>query len=87
MGFAREKESIFDQWCIASKVSDVSSLQDFILLEEFKNSVPKRLVTYLNEQKVALLSEAAVLADKFVSAHKPVHVSIYGFQIQAVLPS
>lgn len=70
--FAREKETLFDRWRIASKAADDSSLRELILLEEFKNSVPERLVTYLNEQKVVTLSQAAVLADEFELTHKTV---------------
>ena len=65
MEFAREKESLFDSWCTASTI-----LREVLLLEEFKNSLPERLMVYLNEQKVASLSHAAVLADEFVLTHK-----------------
>ena len=41
-------------------------LSELMLLEEFKNSLSDRLVTYLDEQKVATLAQAAVLADEFV---------------------
>lgn len=37
-----------------------------MLLEEFKQCLPERMVLYLNEQKVTALSQAAVLADEFV---------------------
>lgn len=70
--FAREKESLFDKWCLASKVKTFESLHELSLLEEFKNSLPERLVVYINEQKVCKLSEAAVLADEFVLTHKTV---------------
>ena len=39
------------------------------MLEEF-NSLPDRLVTYVNEQNVASLAQAAVLADEYVLTHK-----------------
>ena len=68
--FAREKETLFGRWCKASNVSDFASLSELVLLEEFKNSLPDRLVTYVNEQKVASLAQAAVLADEYVLTHK-----------------
>ena len=74
MEFAREKATLFDQWCTATKTTDFSSLRELVLLEEFKNSISERIVTYLNEQKVMSLSQAAVLADEFVLTHKPAHV-------------
>lgn len=70
--FAREKESLFDKWCSASKINDFEGLRELMLLEEFKNSLPERLVVYINEQKVLKLSDAAVLADEFVLTHKTV---------------
>ncbi len=61
--FAREKGIIFDKWLAASKVQNFNSLKDLMLLEDFKGCLSERVVTYLNEQKVTSLSQAAVLAD------------------------
>ena len=71
MEFAREKATLFDRWCTATKATDFSSLRELVLPEEFKNNISIRIVTYLNEQKVMSLSQAAVLADEFVLTHKP----------------
>lgn len=46
--------------------------KEFILLEVFKNCVPDCVVVYKFEQKVASLSEAATLADKYMLTHKTV---------------
>uniref|UniRef100_A0A8C6PMF9 SCAN box domain-containing protein n=1 Tax=Nothobranchius furzeri TaxID=105023 RepID=A0A8C6PMF9_NOTFU len=73
--FAREKEMLFDRWCQASKATDFNSLRELMLLEEFKNCVPERTALYLNEQKVNVLQEAAVLADEFALTHKNIFVS------------
>uniref|UniRef100_A0A8K9V3F6 Gypsy retrotransposon integrase-like protein 1 n=1 Tax=Oncorhynchus mykiss TaxID=8022 RepID=A0A8K9V3F6_ONCMY len=70
--FARDKGNLFDKWHAASKVTDFNSLRELILLEEFKNCLPERIVVYLNEQKVSSLAEASVLADEFVLTHKSV---------------
>ncbi|KAJ8375908.1 hypothetical protein SKAU_G00064880 [Synaphobranchus kaupii] len=40
--FAREKGTLFDKWCAASKATDYSSFREFILLEEFKKCTPER---------------------------------------------
>lgn len=74
--FAREKGILFDKWLAASKVPDFNSLKDLMMLEEFKNCVPERVVTYLNEQKVVSSSQAAILADEFVLTHKNVFSSV-----------
>ena len=70
--FAREMGTLFDRWCSASKAEDFDSIRELMLLEEFKNSLPERMVVHLNEQKVTSLAEAAVLADTFVLTHKTV---------------
>lgn len=72
--FAREKGTLFDKWCVASDVADFKSLRELVLLEEFKNCLPERVVVYLNEQKVNSLSHAAVLSDEFILTHKNVFV-------------
>ncbi len=44
--FAREKGVLFDKWCISSKVTDFKTLRELILLEEFKNCAPERVVVH-----------------------------------------
>lgn len=73
--FAREKSALFDKWCQASKTRDYEQLRELVLIEEFKNSLPDKIVVYLNEQKVLTLTEAAVCADEFVLTHKNVFVA------------
>ncbi|KAI5624687.1 hypothetical protein C0J50_15493, partial [Silurus asotus] len=70
--FGREKETLLDKWCASSRVNDFDSLRELVLLEEFKNCLPDRVVVYPNERKVSSVSEAAVLADEFVLIHKNV---------------
>ncbi|KAF7640719.1 hypothetical protein LDENG_00020130, partial [Lucifuga dentata] len=68
--FTREKGILFDRWCLVCKANDLKSLRELMLVEEFKNCLPERIVIYLNEQKVATLQQAAVLADEFALTHK-----------------
>ena len=68
--FAQLKTVLFNKWCTASKVASLEQLRELILLEEFKNCVPERIVMYLNEQKVDTVSKAAVCADEFVLTHR-----------------
>lgn len=51
---------------------------ELILSEEFKTSLPEKIVLYLNEQKVESLSKAAVLADEFVLTHQVAFSSARG---------
>lgn len=68
--FAKELELTFDRWCAASKCDNFKSLRELIMVEGFKNTLPDKVSTYLNELKVETLSQAAVHADEFVLAHK-----------------
>ena len=45
-------------------------LCELITLEQFKNIIPERLTTFINEHTVSTVSEAAVLADEFELTHK-----------------
>lgn len=70
--FVREKIVLFEKWCLSNKVTTLEDLQELILLEDFKNCVLAKIVVHLNEQKVASLANAAVLADEFVLTHRNV---------------
>ncbi|KAL0150446.1 hypothetical protein M9458_054263 [Cirrhinus mrigala] len=67
---ARELTNHFNRWCTSLGVSSFDSLCDLVILEQFKNIIPERIATYINEQKVKTAAEAAVLADEFVLIHK-----------------
>lgn len=41
MEFAREKSGLFDKWCHASTLEE---LRELVLLEEFKNCLPEKVV-------------------------------------------
>ena len=68
--FAREKALLFDRWCSATKVNSFDALRELVLLEDFKNCLPERILVYLNEQKVSTLQQAAISADEFALTHK-----------------
>uniref|UniRef100_A0A671U619 SCAN box domain-containing protein n=1 Tax=Sparus aurata TaxID=8175 RepID=A0A671U619_SPAAU len=73
--FAREKGALFDKWCQACKVETFDGLRELLLMEEFKNQLPDKIVIYLNEQKVVTIADAAVLADEFTLTHVSVFSS------------
>lgn len=60
--FARELVTLFKRWCTSLGVHTYGDLCDLIVLEQFKNSVPSHITTYLNERKVKAAMEAASLA-------------------------
>lgn len=67
---ARELSTAFNRWCMASEVTTFEELTDLIVLEQFKNSVPARIATYINEQKADTAAKAAELADDCVNTQE-----------------
>ena len=72
--FGRDKEVMFDRWCQSQNVTDFAGLRDLLLLEDFKNCLPDKISTYINEQKVRKVSDAAVLADEYLLLHRDTFV-------------
>ncbi len=70
--FAREKKTLFERWCLSSGIMTLDQLQELVLLEDFKGCIPENVVVHLNEQRVASLFDAAVVADEFVLTHRTV---------------
>lgn len=68
--FGREKEALFDRWCQSTSVCDFKDLRNLVLLEEFKNCLPDKICTYINQQKVKSVADAAVLAEEYVLTHR-----------------
>lgn len=68
--FVRGLTSAFNRWSTASEATTFEGLCDLIVLEQFKNSVPEAVATYINERKVKSPCEAAALADEYVLTHK-----------------
>ena len=55
--FPRDKESLFNRWCSASKVNTFADIWELILFEDFKSNLPDIIVVHLNEQKVVTLAQ------------------------------
>ena len=68
--FARDLTAQFMPWCLALKVETFDKLCDLIVLEQFKNSIPENIATYINNQKVKTAAEAAAVADDYVLMHR-----------------
>lgn len=68
--FGIKKEALFDRWCQSTAVHNFEEQRDLILLEEFKNCLPDKICTYINEQKVKTVAEAAILAEEYVLTHR-----------------
>lgn len=60
----------FKHWLAALDITTFDDLCELVILEQFKNTLPGRIATYINEQKIASAAEAAVSADEYVLLHK-----------------
>ena len=50
--FARDKETLFDRWCVSKEVQkEFGKLRQLVLMEEFKNCLPSDIKTYLDGQR------------------------------------
>lgn len=70
MEFARDLVTHFNRWCTALEVKTFDGLCNLMVLEQFKNSLPNNVATYINERKVKTAAEAAALADEYILIHK-----------------
>lgn len=67
--FARDLLCHFNRWCSAVDVASFDDLRELIVLEQFKNSIPQCIATYVTEQKATTVLKAAELADDFALTH------------------
>ena len=68
--FANDLTTQFKRWCVAAGVATFDQLSELIVLEQFKNKLPGRVVSYLNEKEPSTVLRAAGLADDFVLTHR-----------------
>lgn len=68
--FVRELRRQATRWCSSLDVKTFDDLLELIIIEQFKNSVPEQVATYVNEHKFQSPEEAASLADNYVLTHK-----------------
>ena len=69
--FSRRKEQFYDRWCHSQKVDkDHHKLRQLILIGEFERCIHSDVRTFIDEQKVETLEDAAWLAEEFSLSHK-----------------
>lgn len=68
--FVKEIQTHFNRWCSASDIKTFDDLKELMVLEQFKNSVPPRIATFVTERKACTAYNAAVLADEYALIHK-----------------
>ena len=76
--FGREKEMLFDRWCLSKKINqDYMRLCELMLNEKFKNCLPADIKIYIDKQKIENLHQAAALADDYALTHKPLFGRVF----------
>lgn len=56
--------------CAAAGVEPSKDLSDPTVLEQFKNTLPERIATYVNDHKASDVLKAAASVDDYVLTHK-----------------
>ncbi|XP_068229690.1 uncharacterized protein [Palaemon carinicauda] len=68
--WAGQKAVKLDEWLAAEEASTFAELRELVLLEDFKNNIPKDVRIHIEEFNIDNVNEAAKAADRFVLSHK-----------------
>lgn len=68
--FVSDLSRHFQKWCLALNVETFEDLCDLVVFEQFVDCVPPEVATHIIERGVKSVSEAAIIADEYVFAHK-----------------
>ena len=69
--FIRRKEIAFDRWIRSLKIAATyDSLREVMLIDEFKRCLSPEIRTYVNDNAVGNVRNAAMLADGYELTHK-----------------
>lgn len=69
--FVRGLTVQFDRWCSAADSTTMDKLRELILFEQYRNTLPEIVATYVAERQVKTASEAALLVDDWELIHEP----------------
>ena len=73
------------QWCFAANVKTYDTFKDLIVLEQFKSTLPERVVIYVAEKQAKNKAEAAVLVDEYELTHRAHMRSSQGQKVSVFL--
>ncbi|XP_068203635.1 uncharacterized protein [Palaemon carinicauda] len=68
--WAGQKAVKLDEWLAAEEATTFAELRGLVLLEDFKNNIPKDVRIHIEEFNIDNVNEAAKAADRFVLSHK-----------------
>ena len=69
---------LFGRWIKACQIDNFKDLENLILLEQFKRTMPKEIQLHLDEREVKDIHSAAILADSYALTHKKFNVRSQG---------
>lgn len=70
LNFLEKKHKMFERWCLSKHVcSHFEKLKQIIVIEEFKICRKQWIRTYLDEEKVENLEQAATPADDYALSY------------------
>lgn len=70
LDLVRHQEAAFERWVKGAEVFTYNELKELILLEQFKNSLPRHIEVHLNDKEVINVRKAGIMADSFELVHR-----------------
>ena len=71
--FSRKQRTALEDWLRSKEVVEFDSFKELVLLEQFKNCMPKEIKIHLEESEVSTLEDAATKADEYALVHRIWH--------------
>ncbi len=68
--FSRNKTRLFDKWTRSREVTEYSQLRNLVLVEDFKDNIPKHVKIHLDDLEILNVETAAKKADEYTVTHK-----------------
>ena len=68
--FSRNKSRSFDKWIRSREITEYNQLRNLILVEEFKDNIPKNVKVHLDDLEVIDVDVCARKADEYNVTHK-----------------
>lgn len=85
--FVRELTLQFGRWRRSASAESLDALVDLVLLEQFKQTLPPTIATFIMERGVTKASQAAALADEWEVTHRLQSVAIRPSSNSALAPA
>ena len=68
--YVKDKSRYFDKWTRSRDVADYDSLRNLILMEDFKDNVPRNVRTHIDDLDITEVQAAARRADDYSITHR-----------------